>query len=136
LQDPPTPDHTQREHGSPRSAISNAVVRLHAEYYGRGPTKARTHLGADYAFVVLEEVFTPAEHTLIRAGQFQQVLGMRTAFQDALAPDFVGAVEEITGRKVRAFLSQVSQDPELAVEFFLFEPSDDAGANGNGRVNG
>ena len=112
------------ERSSPRSAISNAVVRLHAEYYGRGPTKARTHLHDDFAMVMLEEVFTPAERTLIRAGKYDQVVSMRSAFHDALSADFVQAVEQITGRTVRAFMSQVHLEPEVAMELFVFDPLD------------
>ncbi|MEA2472946.1 MAG: hypothetical protein QOE06_861 [Thermoleophilaceae bacterium] len=116
----------QPERNSSRSAISNAIVRIHAQYYGRGPTRARTHLSPDFALVVLEEVFTPAERTLIGAGQFAQVLNMRAAFQEVLRGEFVKAVEEISGRRVRAFMSQTNQDPEMAVELFIFEPNGDA----------
>src|SRR3712207_1674532 len=89
------------DRGSPRSAITNAVVQLHAQYYGRGPTKARTHMHDDYALVVLEEIFTPAERTLIAAGKYDQVVSMRSAFQEALREEFVDAIESISGRKVQ-----------------------------------
>jgi uncharacterized protein YbcI len=116
-QDPPA--HTET---SERAAISNAVVRIHARHYGRGPTKIRTHMHDDFALVVLEDILTPAERTLARAGRFDHVLNMRQAFQETLETEFKGTVEEITGRRVRAFVSQVSMDPELAIELFLFEP--------------
>jgi uncharacterized protein YbcI len=117
----PEPGH-QFDRASPRSAISNAIVQLHARFYGRGPTKARTHLNEDYALVVLEEVFTPAERTLISAGRFDQVVNMRSAFQEALTSEFREVIEAITGRQVRAFMSQINANPEVAVDLFLFEP--------------
>jgi uncharacterized protein YbcI len=97
-------------------------VKLHARHYGRGPTKAKTHLTQDLAVCVLEEVFMPAEKTLIAAGNSQQVRSTRDAFQLALEDDFVAIVEQATGRKVRGFFSQVHIGSETAIEFFLFEP--------------
>ena len=109
-------------HFSARAAVSNAVVRIHARSYGRGPTKARTVMGEDYAMCVLENIYTPAERTLIDAGKADQVAGIRDTFQTVARGEFIGAVEEITGRRVRAFLSQVHWDPDVAVEIFLFDP--------------
>ena len=71
---------------------------------------------------VLEDVLTRAEKTLVGAGNTDQVHATRIAFQDAVRDDFIAIVEEATGRKVRAFVSQVHIDPELAAELFLFEP--------------
>jgi hypothetical protein len=47
---------------------------------------------------------------------------MRLAFQQELEPVFVAAIEEIAGRKVRAFLSQVHPDPAIGTEVFILEP--------------
>jgi uncharacterized protein YbcI len=110
------------ERGSARSAIAKAVVRLHAEYYGRGPTRARTHIAEDFVLVVLEDVFTTAERTLVAAGRGEQVIAARDAFNQVLRHQFIAAVEGATGRRVRAFLCQTSVDPETAVELFLLEP--------------
>jgi uncharacterized protein YbcI len=104
------------------STISREIVRLHAELYGRGPTKAKTYLDDDYAMCVLEEVFTPAEHTLIRAGSRAEVSATRAAFQDAVEPDFVAIVTEATGRTVRGFVSAIHIGTDTAIELFLLEP--------------
>jgi uncharacterized protein YbcI len=104
------------------AAISDGIVRLHAQYYGRGPTKARTFLWDDHAICVLEDVFTTAERTLIRSGRSSHVSSTRLAFQDLMRTEFTGIVEEATGRKVRAFMSAIHVDPEIAIEVFLFEP--------------
>ena len=119
-------DAVPSERGSVRSAVANAVVRLHAEHYGRGPTRARTHVGEDVVVVILEDVLTPAERTLVGAGQSAQVKATRAAFAEALRDEFVGAVENATGRRVRAFLSETNVDPEVGVGVFLLEPLADA----------
>ncbi|MBI5105219.1 MAG: DUF2294 domain-containing protein [Solirubrobacterales bacterium] len=111
------------DRGSPRSAIANAVVRLHAEHYGRGPTRARAHLGDDHVLVVLEDVLTVAERTLVRHGHGDKVKAARESFNDALRGEFVAAVEGIIGRRVRACLCQLHLEPEVAMELFMLEPA-------------
>jgi uncharacterized protein YbcI len=110
------------ERGSARSAIANAIVRLHAEHYGRGPTRARAHIADDFVLVVLEDVFTTAERTLVANGHGQQVVAARDAFNQVLRDEFVATVERATGRRVRTFFCQTSVEPESAVELFLLEP--------------
>jgi uncharacterized protein YbcI len=118
--DPADPS-SRAETGVIASQISRDIVRLHAELYGRGPTKAKTYLAEEYAMCVLEEVFTPAEKTLIRAGNSEQVKATRDAFQDAIEPEFRELVESATGRRVRAFASVVNTAIDAAFEIFLFE---------------
>jgi uncharacterized protein YbcI len=103
------------------SQISRQIVHLHAKLYGRGPTRAKTHLHRDYVLTILEEIFTPAERTLIGAGKGEHVQSTRTAFQDAVATEFIEVVEEATERSVRAFVSRVHLETEIAVELFLFD---------------
>jgi uncharacterized protein YbcI len=110
------------ERGSARSAIANTIVRLHAEHYGRGPTRARAHIADDFVLVVLEDVFTTAERTLVANGHGEQVVAARDAFNQVLRDEFVAAVERATGRRVRSFIGQTSVEPETAVELFLLEP--------------
>jgi uncharacterized protein YbcI len=110
------------DRGSARSAIANAIVRLHAEHYGRGPTRARAHVADDFVLVVLEDVFTTAERTLVAAGRAQQVKETRDALAEAMRERFCDAVELVCGRRVRASFSQTHVDPEMAVELFLLEP--------------
>lgn len=109
------------ETGTIAATISRELVRLHARHYGRGPTKAKTHLGPDHALCVLEDIFTPVERTLIEAGHGDQVNATRNAFQDAMRAEIIDIAEKATGRRVRAMLSQVHLDPEIATEVFLFD---------------
>lgn len=115
--------------GAVISAISREVVRIHAQFYGRGPTKARTIWRHNVVVVILEEIFTKAEEVLIDADHFDHVRAHRQAFQDHVEPLFRNSVEQATGRKVRAFLSQVTEEG-IASEVFVLESEDPDGALG------
>lgn len=118
---------TSPERGQISAQISREIVQLHSRLYGRGPTKARTHVEHDYVLCVLEDVFTVAERTLIRAGNSEQVMATRMAFQDAMQSEFIELVEGATSRPVRACISQVHVGADLAVEVFLFGPGSESG---------
>jgi uncharacterized protein YbcI len=102
-------------------AIANAITKLHRQYYGRGAASARTISGRDHIVVFLEDIYTTVERTLIDAGNFDTVHATRHTFQMTMQPEFVAAVEEITGRKVAAFMSEVHEDPAIAAEIFVLE---------------
>jgi uncharacterized protein YbcI len=106
----------------PATAISNALTRMHREYYGRGATSVRTAIGRDHVATFLEDILTPSERTLVDSGYVEPVRETRLAFQQAMREEFIGTVEKATGRKVRAFFSQVHFDPDIAAEIFLLEP--------------
>ena len=114
------------ERGKLAAGISNAIVGIHRQYFGRGASRARTVMGADYIICFLEDIYTPVERTLIDAGRFPAVQATRSAFQDTMREKFSSAVEELSGRKVVGFLSQVHVDPDLAVETFILEATDGA----------
>lgn len=106
--------------------ISNAMVRLHKEQFGRGPTRARSYFaGADALVCVLDDALLPAERKLVALGEQSRVRESRLAFQAATADDFTKAVERITGRKVRAFGSAFDPDADTVFENFAFEPQPD-----------
>jgi uncharacterized protein YbcI len=109
------------ERGAISSTISREIVRLHARMYGRGPTMAKTFVRDEYVLCILEDVFTPAERTLIDAGQADQVHATRAAFGNAVRKEFVDIVEAATERRVRAFVSRIHVEPELAAELFLLD---------------
>jgi uncharacterized protein YbcI len=107
-----------------RLAIGNAINRLHRQYYGRGGASARTITGRDHIVVFLEDIYTTVERTLIDAGNFDVVRQTRHTFQMTMRPEFVAAVEELTGRKVVGFMSEVHEDPDIAAEIFVLERED------------
>ena len=109
-------------------AISNLIVRLLSEYTGRGPTQARTHFNDNLVTVVVQDLLTKGERSLLRDGRSKLVLETRMAYQQTMRKDFTEGVETITGRRVIAFLSANHLDPDLAIEsFMLAPPGNDAG---------
>jgi uncharacterized protein YbcI len=110
------------ERGRQAASISNAITRLHRDHYGRGATIARTIIQRNYVVCFLEDIYTPVERTLIEAGRNDAVRETRNIFQDAMGPKFREAVEEVTGRTVIGFMSQVHFDPDMAAEVFVLEP--------------
>jgi uncharacterized protein YbcI len=110
--------------GSLRAAISEAFVGLYKEHFGKGPTKCRTFLEPDLIVVLLGGGFTPAERTLLQAGRWPEVRDTRHAWQETMEATFREKIEELTGRKVSAFMSTSHGDPELTMEAFVLEPGD------------
>src|SRR3954453_15016998 len=109
----------QRQVGEMRAMISSEIVRLQAEYYGKGPTKAKTYYVDDLVVVVLEESFTRAEKTLVDRGEREAIQHIRRRFQQQMADNFTSVVEQATGRKVRTFLSETNLEHDVSVETFL-----------------
>src|SRR2546421_2546474 len=81
-------------------AVSNGLVHLMSESYGRGPTKAKTYILDDiYVCCIMHEIFTTAEQTLIEAGEVDLVRRTRLVFQTALSNDFKAVVANALGRR-------------------------------------
>jgi uncharacterized protein YbcI len=97
------------------------VVRYHSERAGRGPTKAQTFYRGDVLVVMLEDSLTKAEQTLAAGGRADAVVHMRDAFQDAMRADLVQTVEQLTGCTVRASMSTMSVEPDIAAELFVLD---------------
>ncbi len=105
------------------AALSNAMVRLYKELFGRGPTKARTAFaGPDVLVSTLRETLTPAERNLVGLGEQQRTRDVRAFFQHASEHEFKEAVEGLTGRKVVAFVSGIDVEQDVATEVFYLEP--------------
>lgn len=118
------------EHGT-LSAISNEMVRIYKDQFGRGPTKTRTQwAGPDVIVVTLEQTFTPAEHKLRHMGEHARLRELRLLFQYAETKTFCAPIERLTGRTVRAYVSGIDTFADLASETFLLYP---VGADGPSR---
>jgi len=106
-------------------ALSNEMVRLFKDQFGRGPTSARATWTGDLVTVVLESTLTPAERNLVKMGEHERLRETRMFFQYASVREFCEPVERITGRKVRAFISGLDTHVDgLAVETFVLHPAD------------
>jgi uncharacterized protein YbcI len=101
-------------------AISNLIVRLLSDCTGRGPTRARTHFNENLVTIVVQDLLTRGERSLVRDGKQELVLATRRAYQQTMGADLTAGIEEITGRQVIAFLSA-----DLAIESFVLAPKND-----------
>src|SRR5205809_5518271 len=104
------------------ASICTGLAQLHTRYYGKGPTKAKTYLVNDTVICILRGGFTTVERTLIDEGNVDAVYQIRRSFQQAMGTHFTKVVEGAMNRKVIAYMSQIHQDPDLAVEIFVLEP--------------
>jgi uncharacterized protein YbcI len=111
------------------AAISTRIVAMLREFYGRGPMKAKTYALDDLIVCVLRNGHTPIEQTMVEGGEPDKVLTMRRDFQRMMGERYKGTVEELTNRKVVAFLSQTHIDPDITMEiFFVDRPLEGFGA--------
>jgi uncharacterized protein YbcI len=125
----------RRQDGQLAAAISATVVRALARTTGRGPTKAKTTLGDNGVFVVLQDSLTVGEQTLTNAGQGRAVLDLRRRWQGVMQAEVSREIEELTGRKVIGFMSDNHIDPDLAVEVFVLEPATERPESRRGDSN-
>jgi len=107
--------------GDIRAAISNAMVGLKKRFYGKGPERARTYLNDDYVFCALEGGLTRNEQTLVEAGKEDAVRQYRLLFQSTVSHTVIAAIEEITGRRVIGYHSQVTFNPTRSFEIFVLD---------------
>jgi uncharacterized protein YbcI len=107
-------------HGEELAEITNGIVRLFAESYGRGPTRAKSYMLDDtYVVTVLRDTMTTVERTLAEGGHGQQVREVRLTFQEEMADSFKGVVEKALGRGVVSYHSQLLIDADIGFELFV-----------------
>jgi uncharacterized protein YbcI len=122
--DPGRPSAETHRAGELSAAISNAAVRIHRDYLGRGPDKARTMIAGDLVVVLMEDTLTKAERSLVSAGRQDDVLRVRHTLQQTMSPELVTAVEQLCGRAVLAFMSANHIEPDLACEVLVLAPEE------------
>ncbi len=107
-----------------RTAISDGMVSLLKEYYGVGPTQAKTYYLEDLVVCLLRGGFTRVEQTLLEGGRTSAVIQQRMEFQEVMRPRFISVIEDATGRRVVGFMSGNQQDPDMICEVFVLAPTD------------
>jgi uncharacterized protein YbcI len=115
---------TDVQHGAAgelNAAVARAVVGIYRAVRGRGPTKARATFRGDVVVVVLEDVLTAAERSLILSGQAEEALTVRRKVHDVMRRLLGQAVADLTGAHVRASLGDSQHDPDMAVEVFVLD---------------
>jgi uncharacterized protein YbcI len=101
------------------AAVANEIVRLKAQYYGKGPTEAKAYMNDDVLVVVLRGGLTTVERTLLDADDEDLVRQVRLRFQQVMEQSFIDAVQRLTGQKVLTYMSQIVFDPDFCFEFFV-----------------
>jgi uncharacterized protein YbcI len=114
---------TPQRHGDVLTAISDGLVGLLKEFYGRGPTRTKSYYEDDLVVCVLRGGFSRVEQTLLEGGLGSSVIQQRMDFQDLMRKRFEGVIEDATGRRVIGFMSGNQQDPDLMCEVFILAPT-------------
>jgi uncharacterized protein YbcI len=108
-----------------QARVSQVVVRTMKDLYGRGPTHAKTYICDEYVFCVMSGGMTRDEETMIRGGEHEAVRDYRLRFQSVIAPELIRRVEDVLGRKVVSYHSQVLFDPDRLIEIFVLDPGNE-----------
>jgi uncharacterized protein YbcI len=111
-------------HGDVLTAVSDGMVGLLKEFYGRGPTRTKTYYEDDLVVCLLRGGFSRVEQTLLDGGRGESVIRQRMEFQELMRGRFVGVIEHATGRRVIGFMSGNQQDPDIMCEVFILDPTD------------
>lgn len=114
--------HPQLSGGALNAALANELGKLIADFTGRGAQRSRAFLHQDVVICLLEDGATNAEKNLAAAGKAELVRVQRDALQHAMAPQLIAAVERLTHRTVRMFMSGMDETGGSAVEVFVLEP--------------
>jgi len=122
-------------HGEMLAEVSRSVVRLHKDLYGKGPTRARSHMVGDLLVCVLAGGFTRAELTLLAGGKGDVVRHQRQELQAIARDRFTSTIESVTGRPVLGWLSSIDEHAQLSAEVFVLEPREVDRVSGDGRVD-
>ena len=101
------------------AAVANEIVRLKAQYYGKGPTEAKAFMNDETLMVTLKGGLTTVERTLLEAGDQDLVRQVRLRFQQVMEQNFIDAVQRMTDRRVLTYMSQIVFDPDYCFEFFV-----------------
>ena len=129
MADPSNVDELQRRELLP--TISNEVVRILKDSFGKGPVQAKSYLLDDFLLVVMRGGVTVAEQTMLDRGHGDLVRTFRQTYQNEMGTELVSTIEELTGRKVVNYQSQILFEPHIVMEIFFFD-----GARADGRAPG
>jgi uncharacterized protein YbcI len=118
------PQSRSSGNGDVLTAISDGMVALLKEFYGRGPTRAKSYYEDDLVVCLLRGGFSRVEQTLLAGGRGQAVIQQRMEFQEVMRERFADVIESATGKRVIGFMSGNQQDPDLMCEVFVLAPTD------------
>jgi uncharacterized protein YbcI len=121
---PPKVKNKPQNHGEVLTAISDGMVALLKDFYGRGPTRTKSYFEDDLVVCVLRGGFSRVEQTLLDGGRGAAVINQRIEFQQVMRKRFEAVIEGATGQRVIGFMSGNQQDPDMMCEVFILAPTD------------
>jgi uncharacterized protein YbcI len=121
----------EQQGGSLLAQISNEFVTMQKEYWGLGPVQAKSYMMDDLLLIVMRGGMTRAERTMLEFGQHDLVRGFRQTFENEMTQNLTGKIEQLTGRKVLTYQSQILFEPDIVAELFVF---DKAAAGGSAEI--
>ena len=119
-----SPKSGSQQRGDVLTAISDGIVGLLKEFYGQGPTRAKSYYEEDLVVCILRGGFSRVEQTLLDGGRGDAVIQQRIEFQKLMRERFVTVIENATGKRVIGFMSGNQQDPDIMCEVFVLAPTD------------
>ncbi len=115
------PQHASGGHGDLLARISTEMVRTQKQFFGKGPTKAKSYMLDDFLIIVMRGGVTVAEKTMLEADRERLVREFRQEFENEMGGRLIGMIQDLTGRKVVSYQSQILFDPDLVFEIFVFD---------------
>jgi uncharacterized protein YbcI len=114
-------DATKPIGGELNAAIARAVVRIHRDRVGRGPTKAHAFFHVNIVVVILEDLLVTEERTLLAGGRDSSVIRLRQEILETMRLDLIAAVERVTDRRVTALMAGTNVEPDMAAQIFVLD---------------
>jgi uncharacterized protein YbcI len=110
--------------------MANAVVRVHSQHTGRGPTRAQVYTWRNVVIAVMRDAMTKGERSLAKAGHGDAALRTRRGLQETMRHDLVTSIEQLTGCHVIALLSDNRLEPDIGVQLFVLDRVPDPEGSG------
>ncbi|MEN3272560.1 MAG: hypothetical protein V7636_1321, partial [Actinomycetota bacterium] len=104
--------------GTQQAQITSEVVQLVRRHTGRGPTRSRTTVDDHVVVVVLRNVLTPMEHSLIAGGASETVRQGRANLHDAMRDDLRQVFVELTGHRPASIMACIDVAEDTACVVF------------------
>ena len=120
--EPPFPSAERESAGGIAGAISTRLVSLLRQHSGRGPTKAKALISSDLVLVTLADCLLTYEQHLVAAGHGELVERARGVLHQGMRAEAIAIVEELTQRRVDAYLTAQHHEPDVAILVFYLAP--------------
>ena len=108
--------------GPAAMAICNAITGALKRSSGKGPTKVKAHSTQDHVEIVVEDMLTALERTLVQDGHGQLVSEARQVLTGRVANECRATIEQATGRRVVGWQTEVDPSADRAFTLIQLQP--------------